>query len=152
MAWPIPDANSSAPSRSGQWQDLLNLLLAIWLFFSPWVLQYGEHESVAQSEAGAGATQAAAANAWVLGVIVFLVSISALTRMQLWQAWLTLILGAWIFIAPWVLGFYENRVASFDHWIVGALIFAISASILSQFGPTQREQVPSLNERQRAMR
>jgi hypothetical protein len=136
MAWPM-----SNPSRSRNWQDLLNLLLAIWLFFSPWVLQFGGHASTAQPAPGFAAAQAATANAWWLGVIVFLVSISALMRMQLWQEWLNLILGAWIFIAPWGLGFYGLHAASWNHWIVGALIFAISASSLSQFGPTQREQV-----------
>lgn len=27
-------------SRSNQWQDWLNLLLAVWLFVSPWVLGF----------------------------------------------------------------------------------------------------------------
>jgi hypothetical protein len=147
MAWPMTDLR-----RGRQWQDLLNMLLAIWLFFSPWVLEFGNHASASQHTAGFAAAQAATANAWWLGAIVFLVSASALGRMRLWQEWVNLILGAWIFVAPWVLGFYGLRVASFDHWIVGALIFAISASTLSQFAPEQREQVSPLREGQRVSR
>jgi hypothetical protein len=134
-------------NRSKHWQDLLNLMLAIWLFFSPWVLQFGQHV-VAQPGAGITAVQAASSNAWVLGVIVFLVSATALYGMELWQEWVNLILGAWIFIAPWVLGFSPGLYdASWLHRIVGALIFAISAASLSQFGPRQLgprqpEQVP----------
>jgi hypothetical protein len=108
MAWLMLNSN-----RSKQWQDLLNTLLAIWLFFSPWVLQFGDH--AAQPPAGSAGAQAAAYNAWWLGAIVLLVSVSALIQMQLWQEWLNLIFGAWIFIAPWVLGFHDLRVASFDH-------------------------------------
>ncbi len=129
------------PDRSRRWQDLLNVMLAIWLFFSPWVLQFGGHASAEQPAVGMAGAQAAAANAWVLGAIVFLVSVSALSRMELWQEGASLVLGVWIFIAPWVLGFSGLHAASFDHWIVGALIFAISASSLSQFGLTQPEQV-----------
>ncbi len=143
MAWSTSNSN-----RSGQWQDLLNMLLAIWLFFSPWVIRFGEHAAAAlEPTAHTAAAQAATMNAWWLGVITFLVSASSLIRRQLWQEWLSLILGAWIFIAPWVLGFHGLHEASFVHWIVGALIFAISASSLSQLSPTQRENVPSLNER-----
>ena len=35
-------------------------------------------------------------------------------------------LGAWIFVAPWVLGFTGLVRASWDHWIVGALIFLLA--------------------------
>lgn len=107
------------PARSNRWQDWANLILAIWLFISPWVLQFG---GGAVSPLGA----VAAWNAWVLAVIVFLIALSAIGRMQFWQEWLTLILGAWIFAAPWVLGFTALPVASWDHWFVGALIFLIS--------------------------
>ena len=129
------------PGRSRQWQDLLNVLLAIWLFFSPWVLQFGGSQfgGHASTAGGNAAAQAAAGNAWVLGAIVFLVSVSALSGMKLWQELVNLLLGVWIFISPWVLGFWGLHAASFDHWIVGALIVAISASSLSQFGPTQPE-------------
>jgi hypothetical protein len=136
------------PNRSKHWQDLLNLMLAIWLFMSPWVLQFG-HRAVEQPAADIAAIQAASSNAWVLGVIVFLVSAAALIGVELWQEWqewVNLILGAWIFIAPWVLGFWHSLYhASWLHWIVGALIFAISAASLfqygPQYGPAQREQV-----------
>lgn len=148
MPWPM-----SNPNRSNRWQDWLNLLLAIWLFFSPWILQFGGGASTAQPAVGNAAQMVpnAAWNAWVLGVIVFLVSLSAISRMELWQEWVNLILGAWIFIAPWVLGFAAgpHSAASWDHWIVGALIFLVSASSLSQYGPTQQEQVSPFNGRQR---
>ena len=51
-----------SPNRSKHWQDLLNLMLAIWLFISPWVLQFGQH-AIAQPGAGITAVQAASSNA-----------------------------------------------------------------------------------------
>ncbi|HZU90512.1 MAG TPA: SPW repeat protein [Stellaceae bacterium] len=112
-----PYGGYAYPGRSNCWQDWANLILAIWLFISPWILNFG-----AGNEAGA----VAAWNAWVLAVVVFLVALSAIGEMQLWQEWVTLILGAWIFAAPWALGFTGLPAASGDHWVVGALIFLIS--------------------------
>lgn len=116
--------DSVHPARGNRWQDWANMILAVWLFVSPWILHFG---------AGGGATGQAAGttaawDAWVLGVIVFLVALSAIGRMRLWQEWLTLLLGAWIFAAPWALGFTGLRVASVDHWALGLLIFLISLS------------------------
>ncbi|HEX5507742.1 MAG TPA: SPW repeat protein [Pseudolabrys sp.] len=76
-----------------------------------------------------GNSPVAAWNAWVLGVIVFLIALSALgQRFARGHEWYNLILGIWIFIAPWVLGFAAAANPAWDHWIVGALIFLASAS------------------------
>jgi hypothetical protein len=128
--------------RTNRWQDWCNLVLAIWLFISPWVLVFsGGAPAPTAGTPGAGPGIAgpaattggdAAWNAWVLGVIVFLVALSAIGRMEFWQEWINLLLGAWIFVAPWALGFAGRLPnASWDHWIVGALIFLISLSNLS---------------------
>jgi len=111
-----------AYGRGTRWQDGANMVLAIWLFISPWVLQF--------AYTGAGGGTVAAWDAWALGVIVFLVSLSAMgQRFVRGQEWANLVLGLWIFIAPWVLAFAgENSTPAWDHWIVGALIVLVSAS------------------------
>ncbi len=123
--------------RAGRrWQDSANLILAIWLFISPWVLQFA---------GGAGGSSPVAAwNAWVLGVIVFLVALTAMgRRFARGQEWYNLVLGIWIFIAPWVLGFAARTAnAAWDHWIVGALIFLVSASGLSMMRPAVARHDP----------
>ena len=131
MAYSPPPADYIKPGRSNRWQDWANLVLAIWLFISPWVLQFGSGSTVPPPGAGGGGapiaeTSNAAWNAWVLGVIVFLVALSAIGRMEFWQEWINLLLGIWVFVAPWVLGFLQLAAASWDHWVVGALIFLIS--------------------------
>ena len=115
--------------RYNRWQDWANLILAIWLFISPWVLQFGAAAQVPPAGAVNGpgvAVSHAAWNAWVLGVIVFLVALSAIGSWEVWQEWWSLILGAWIFAAPWALGFVGLPRASWDHWFVGALIFLLA--------------------------
>jgi hypothetical protein len=104
------------------WQDWLNLGLAMWLFLSPWILGFA-------GMAG-GSTpfiMSASWNAWILGAAVFVVSLGSLNSEERWPEWINLVLGVWIFLAPWILGFQmvTNR-AGWDHWIVGAAIVVLA--------------------------
>lgn len=147
------------PSRSNRWQDWANLVLAIWFFFSPWILQFG-HSAAASLQPPPTSTvltaiSNAAWNAWVLSVIVFFVSLSAISRMEFWQEWINLVLGAWIFVAPWVLGFAYGPFpsASWDHWIVGGLIFIFSLLNMASSRPadTTLPRSDQISRRERKM-
>jgi SPW repeat len=122
-------------SRYNRWQDWANVVLAVWLFISPWVLRFGAGTQVAAAGAVNGPSvevSHAAWNAWVIGVIVFLVALSAIGSWEIWQEWWCLVLGAWIFAAPWALGFVGLPRASWDHWLVGAAIFLLALWGLSR--------------------
>ncbi|HZD91531.1 MAG TPA: SPW repeat protein [Pseudolabrys sp.] len=141
MTYQRPDMN-----RGFRWQDPANLVLAVWFFFSPWILQFGSGVSTARPASGAVAINAvsnAAWDAWVLGVLVFLVALSALGRFARGQEWANLIMGAWIFVAPWALGFSFGPfpAAAWDHWIVGALIFLVSAWSLTLMRREPEERI-----------
>jgi hypothetical protein len=124
------------PARENYWQDWANAIVAVWFFISPWVLQFGTgvpaRVEAAAPPAYVGDVYASAWNAWVLSVIVFLVAISAISRMDFWQEYVNIVLSIWIFIAPWVLGFALLSGAAWDHWVVGVLIFLFSVSVLSR--------------------
>lgn len=125
------------PDRATRWQDPVNLIIAIWFFISPWVLAFG------YTATAAGTPTVAAWNAWVLSVLVFLVALTAMGRRYVsGQEWFNLILGVWIFVAPWVLGFAARASdAAWDHWIVGVLVFLVSASALASPRPAERTDV-----------
>jgi len=40
--------------------------------------------------------------------------------------WFLLVLGVWIFVSPWILGFSEINVALWDNILAGALVSIIS--------------------------
>lgn len=63
---------------------------------------------------------------------MFLVALPAIGRTRTWQEWLSLALGAWIFAAPWALGFAGGPfpAAAWDHWTVGALVVVLSGANL----------------------
>ena len=104
---------------TNKWQDWVNLILAIWLFISPWALSF--------APATAGASVAAAWTAWVLAIVIGVFSIAALVRAQPWEEWINLIAGALLFISPWVLGYYMvNQAALWNALIVGAVTFILA--------------------------
>lgn len=105
---------------SSRWMDWVSLLAGGWLFVSPWVLGYG---SVA----------VAAWTAYVLGAVVVLTALWALSIKQPRSAELVnALFGALVFVAPWVLGFVAERGARIDAWIVGAVI--VFASLWAAMG------------------
>ena len=49
-----------------------------------------------------------------------------------WQDWLNLLIGIWLFISPWVIGFATTDYhASWNAWILGVAIVVFSAIAVS---------------------
>jgi hypothetical protein len=93
--------------------DIINLFLGAFLFFSPWLFSYA-----------AGAMSGAA---WISGLLIFLASIAALAAFAEWEEWANLLLGIWVFVSPWVLGF-DGSQAMHINLVVG-IIVAMLATI-----------------------
>lgn len=74
------------------WQDTVSLLLGVWLIFSPWIL-------------GFTGTPVAMWNAVLFGVLIAIMALMALIEFQEWEEWADMVIGAWLIVSPWVLGF-----------------------------------------------
>lgn len=101
-----------------RWQDWANVVLGVWLFFSPWIFGYGD---------------GAAANAWLFGGTAVVVGFWALGRPGSRTAeWSNVALGTWMFFAPWVMGFgITTQAGAFNAWIIGAAIAILAGSGLA---------------------
>lgn len=95
-------------------QDWINLVLAVCLFISPWVV-------------GFVADATAAWNAWIVAVILGALAAAALSAFAEWEEWINLIAGVWLIISPWLLGFAADVNAMWTHVVIGVLVAAISA-------------------------
>lgn len=96
-----------------RWQDWINLIVGAWLFFSPWLLKY--------------ATLGTASwDSFIFGVAIVVFAVWALYAPKAWEELTNLILGAWLIISPWVLGFSTNRLVMWNLVIVGAIVAASS--------------------------
>lgn len=110
--------------KEKRWQDWVMLVLGIWLFVSPFILQYADLRGTA------------ALNSYVLGIAVVAFAVAALARPQMWEEWVNLALGIWLIISPFVLGFQSETVALWNHVILGLLIGgdAVSAMLEDRTG------------------
>ncbi|WP_413991530.1 SPW repeat protein [Labrys okinawensis] len=99
--------------QSKRFQDVILLLLAIALFASPWVLGFADNE-MAKWDAG------------VVAVILAYMAAASLSETRQWEEWVTLVLGAWLIAAPWVLRFISDIPATRLHWGIGALTIIVS--------------------------
>ena len=112
-----------------RWQDWTNLVFGLWLFFSPWLLQY--------LAAMPYTTQTTASwNSIVFGAAVVVFAVWALFVPKIWEEWTNLILGLWLIASPWVLGFSMETLATTNMVIVGLVIAALSGVALArQYSP-----------------
>lgn len=100
-------------AKSARWQDVVNCVLGVWLFLSPWILGF--------ADVGLAAT-----NAWIFGVIVAALALLAIFAYRQWEEWLAAAIGVWLFISPWVLGAAANANILWNSLIVGALLVILA--------------------------
>lgn len=112
-----------------RWQDWVNLIIGIWLFIAPWVVR--------TAFANSSAASAASWNSWVLGVIVFIMALWALSTPGVSvPEWINVLAGIWLFIAPWVLTFYSVTTgAAWNQWVFGVIVFILSVWAVSTLRP-----------------
>ena len=92
--------------------DVINLILGAVLFFSPWIFGF--------------APGAESQNAMICGVIIAVLSIAALAAFAEWEEWLNLVVGLWVLVSPWVLGFAQTT-AMWVHVVIGIIVAVIAA-------------------------
>jgi hypothetical protein len=97
--------------------DRVNLMLAVLLFISPWMMGYMDLTI---------ATQAA----WISALVVAVVSAAATLHFSEWEEWVNFLAGVWIIAAPWILHFHRfgDAVAAFIG--IGMIITTIAMSEL----------------------
>lgn len=111
-----------------RWQSWVNLILGVILFISPWYSVTWGHANSSW-------------NAWILGVLIVLVAIWALsTTAPAAVSWINIVFGAWVFISPWVLGYASSTsVEAWSAWIIGAIVFILAIWAVAQNrAPTAR--------------
>jgi len=97
-------------ARRERWLDWLLLLLGAWLIVSPWVLAFS------------GGRGPAFWNTVIMGIAVAVFAIAVVSEAHRWEEWVSLIFGAWLLIAPFVLGFSSMTAAAWNSVILGIVI------------------------------
>ena len=92
--------------------DLANLILGAFLFLSPWLFAFAAGP---QSQ-----------SAHISGIVIAVLSVAALAAFAVWEEWLNLIVGLWVIVSPWVLGFSATTAATV-HIVIGVLASVLAA-------------------------
>lgn len=107
--------------KKNRWQDWLNMLLGAWLFASPWLLKYADE------------LPRAAWSAWISGAAIALLAAIALPIPKAVEEIANALLGVWVGVSPWVIGFSANRDVTTNAIFVGILV-ALLAVWAAEFG------------------
>jgi hypothetical protein len=92
--------------------DVVNLILGMVLFFSPWAFDFS-----------AGAQWQTAS---VIGIVIAVLSIAALAAFAVWEEWLKLAAGLALIVSPWLLGFQNSDAMTIDV-VIGCLVAVFAA-------------------------
>ena len=101
-----------------RWQDWVELALGIWLAISPWVLGFQDM---------AFATW----NAVLLGLAIIVFAAIELRLPKAWEEWVSLVMGLWLVVSPFVPGFHSALAASWNTFAVGILTALFAAWAMS---------------------
>ena len=75
--------------------DFYNLTIGLFLFASPWLFAFTDEN--------------ARIDIWASSFLVAATSIIAIIMFSNWEEWLNLLLGFWLVVSPWTLGFTHTR-------------------------------------------
>jgi hypothetical protein len=92
--------------------DVVNLILGMVLFFSPWAF-----------DLSAGAQWQTAS---VIGIVIAVLSIAALAAFAVWEEWLKVAAGLALIVSPWLLGFQNSDAMTIDV-VIGCLVAVFAA-------------------------
>ncbi len=89
---------------------ILNILLGIWFFISPWVYGY-------QSDPSAW-------NSWIVGGLIALFAIIRISNPGglPFFSWLNMLLGAWTIASPWIFSYTGETARFVNALCVGILV------------------------------
>jgi hypothetical protein len=96
-----------------RWQDMLILVLGLWLVASPWVLGYASNSPHAM-------------NAYIVGTAVAVLAAFDLYRTYMWAVVANLLMGAWITVSPWVPALTDRGAMMTNSVIVGAAVVVLA--------------------------
>lgn len=92
--------------------DLYNLVLAALLFVSPWIFAF--------------TNRTGKLDVWLTSAAIVAISVGAMFAYANWAEWANLLLGLWLVVSPWLLGFTGTRAMHFSV-AVGAVVAFLAA-------------------------
>ncbi|HWI82262.1 SPW repeat protein [Ramlibacter sp.] len=103
------------------WQDPVNAVLGAWLMLSPWAL-------------GFAGDRLAMWNFLIVGVLLLAAALGAIFLPRAWEEWTESVLGLWMVVSPWVVGYAAIEAAKTDAILSGLVILTLALWALQDEG------------------
>src|ERR1700760_982635 len=92
--------------------DCYAVAFGLFLFVSPWLFAY--------------VSEKVRIEVWAAGAAITAISIATIVAFSDWEEWLNLLLGVWLIVSPWVIGFVHTR-AMHVSILIGAMVAFLAA-------------------------
>jgi hypothetical protein len=110
--------------RNIYWQNLVVLMVGVWLCFSPWTFAYLIR--------GLAQFDIANWNLLISGAVIVILSAMALVTSQRWEVWLEMLISGWLVMSPWLLGFQLQPFETLNLLLSGGILFIMTIWTLSR--------------------
>ena len=107
-----------------RWQDWAVLVLGAGLLMSPYLFDH--------------LGTPAASNALLAGLALVLFALLSMIDSRIWEAWANFVLGGWLIVAPFVLGYSQTQPVVWIHVAVGLLVVASTLLIIARTTTARR--------------
>ena len=118
----------SSSSASG-WKSSIELVIGLWLLFSPLALGFFNNPS-------------AALVTILVATTVFFVSQLGIANQQPWEEWVNLIAAVILIAAPWVLGYASVAAAVWNSVICGGLLVLLTVLTMVEEYASLKHKTP----------
>jgi SPW repeat len=101
------------------WEDILSMSLGALIVLTSWMV-------------GDGNTQAVAANATIVGILVLALGASEFLDLRRWEEGLETACGLWLIASPFIFGYADAGTLRYWHFVVGAVVVVLAGLELRQ--------------------
>lgn len=95
------------------WQDPVNALLGVWVLLSPWALGFQDNRTMML-------------NAVIVGAALVAAALGAIFVPRAWEEWTEGVLGLWLIVSPWGLGFSTHEQGMLNAVVAGLAILVLA--------------------------
>jgi len=112
-------------------ENWINLFLGFVVFITPWLFTIDLSPSIG------------ALTVWnyrIVGTVVLVAAALALQDLKPWEEWVNLVLGVWLLLSPWILGYASESGLLWASTILGLMIAGLAAMALPEAQRLQEQR------------
>lgn len=99
--------------RDEAYFDLINLILGVFLFLSPWIFGFTSDRAWHTS--------------WMAGAAIGVLALFAIVEFFESEEWFNVVIGLWVAVCGWIIGFGTDTRAMRVHLVIGLTVAALAA-------------------------